>query len=91
MENITIKGIIYLESVTFDSKNKFNNYRRGKMDKNVSRSINIDELEDFAAEGGNDEATPSAITTPLCAVVATVTVVTMVSGMVTTVTEICYG
>ena len=62
------------------------------MEKSIVRNINLDELAELAAVGGNDSnavATPNAITTPLCVVVATVTVVTMVTGMITTVTEIC--
>lgn len=48
------------------------------------------QLEELAVIGGNDAIAPQAITTPLCVVVATVTVVTMVSGMLGTIPEICY-
>lgn len=59
------------------------------MEKNIVREIDIQELEELAVVGGSDTVAPRAITTPLCAVVATITVVTMISGMIGTVKEIC--
>jgi hypothetical protein len=62
------------------------------MNANIVRKIDLNELEELAIVGGNDNtpnASPDAITTLFCAVVATITVVTIVSCMLTTVEEIC--
>ena len=61
------------------------------MEKNVARIVDLDELDALAAVGGSDDtAAPNAVTTVLCAVIATVTVVSMTVGMLTTQENICY-
>lgn len=61
------------------------------MEKSVARVIELDELDALAAVGGNDSgAQPCAVTTPACAVIATITVVSITVGCLTTVQEICY-
>ncbi|MGO5066243.1 hypothetical protein FDF31_07355 [Clostridium sporogenes] len=59
------------------------------MEKSIVRNIDMEELNELAAVGGNDTAYRKAPTTKMCQVVATATVVTMTVGMLTTVKEIC--
>ena len=54
----------------------------------VGRTIGVNAL---AAVGGNDtDPKPAAVTTPACAIIATITVISIISGCLTTVKEICY-
>ena len=61
------------------------------MEKTVARVIDLNELDALAAVGGNDtDPQPAAVTTPACAIIATITVISIISGCLTTVKEICY-
>lgn len=61
------------------------------MNKSIARTIELDELNALAAVGGNDNgAEPNAVTTPACVVIATLTVISITIGCLTTVKEICY-
>ncbi len=61
------------------------------MEKTVARVIDLNELDALAAVGGNDtDPKPAAVTAPACAIIATITVISIISGCLTTVKEICY-
>ena len=51
------------------------------MEKTVARVIDLNELDALAAAGGNDtDPKPAAVTTPACAIIATITVISIISG-----------
>lgn len=51
------------------------------MEKTVARVIDLNELDALAAVGGNDtDPKPAAVTTPACAIIATITVISIISG-----------
>lgn len=60
------------------------------MKMNTVRNIDFNELDELATVGGNDTSPVSNVDLDsFMATVATLTVVTMISGMISTVREIC--